>query len=84
MIVSKIENGKKNIILIGMPGVGKTTIGRLLAEQNAMSFVDTDDYIEKKSGMRIPDIFRQYGIFAGSKPKPCVTCSQATKQQAML
>lgn len=51
----------KNISLIGMPGCGKTTIGRILAEGLGYYFVDLDEYIENKSGMRIDYIFENFG-----------------------
>ncbi len=46
----------ENILLVGMPGSGKTTVGRRLAEKTGRGFVDTDEYIEKKTGRKIPDI----------------------------
>jgi len=52
---------KNNIILIGMPGSGKTTIGRILAERLGRKFIDTDAQIEFQAGMSIPDIFSAYG-----------------------
>ncbi len=60
-IVSSIELGMKNIMMIGMPGVGKTTVGRKIAERLGREFVDTDDMIVEKSGMTIPDIFSRFG-----------------------
>jgi shikimate dehydrogenase len=51
----------KNIVLIGMPGSGKTTIGKRLAEQTGMTFVDLDKEIERHAGMSINDIFARYG-----------------------
>ncbi|SHK08683.1 shikimate kinase [Paramaledivibacter caminithermalis] len=55
--------GKKgvNIVLIGMPGCGKTTIGKLVAKRLDMKFCDIDHYIEEKEGRSIPDIFKNYG-----------------------
>lgn len=51
----------KNIILIGMMGCGKTTCGRLLAQELHMDFVDTDAAIEEEAGRSIPEIFAQDG-----------------------
>lgn len=52
---------KKNIVLIGMPGCGKTTIGKAVAKETQKEFIDTDDEIVKKTGMAIPDIFAKFG-----------------------
>lgn len=49
------------IVLIGMMGAGKSTIGRRLAARIAMPFVDADDEIVKAAGMSIPEIFECYG-----------------------
>jgi len=51
----------KNIVLIGMPGCGKTTIGKLTAQRLDMEFCDVDHYIEEKEGRSIPDIFNSGG-----------------------
>ena len=48
-----------NIVLIGMPGCGKTTIGKLLAEKLNKSFIDVDSYIEEVENRTIPEIFLQ-------------------------
>ncbi|MBQ6847890.1 MAG: shikimate dehydrogenase [Clostridia bacterium] len=60
-IYKTIENEKKNIVLIGMPGVGKTTIGKELAKALDKEFVDTDDEIVKKEAILIPEIFATKG-----------------------
>lgn len=51
----------ENIILIGMPGCGKSTVGRLLAEKTGKRFVDADAEIEKKAQKTIPCIFAEDG-----------------------
>ncbi len=51
----------ENIILIGMPGCGKSTVGRLLAERLGKPFVDTDAAVEEAAKKPIPDIIRQDG-----------------------
>ena len=51
----------ENIILIGMPGCGKSTIGRLLAEQTGKEFVDADEKIVELAGKSIPAIFAEDG-----------------------
>lgn len=47
----------KNIVLIGMPGAGKTTIGKMLHERLGRKFVDMDDFIVKESGKTIQELF---------------------------
>lgn len=60
-VYEKILRDKKNVVLIGMPGCGKTTIGKKAAEVLGKTFIDTDDEIVKFAGMSIPDIFSKYG-----------------------
>lgn len=52
---------KQNIVLVGMPGSGKSTIGKLLARDLGMNFVDSDEEIVKKTGKTIPEIFSEVG-----------------------
>ena len=51
----------ENIILIGMPGSGKSTVGKLLAEKCGKRFVDADEALVNQSGRAIRDIFAQDG-----------------------
>lgn len=51
----------KNLILIGMMGCGKTTVGRLLARRLGLKLADTDALIEERAGCAIRDIFRDCG-----------------------
>jgi shikimate kinase len=49
------------VLLVGMMGVGKSTVGRMLATQLRLDFVDTDDEIERAAGMTIAEIFERFG-----------------------
>lgn len=51
----------RNLVLAGLMGTGKTTVGRLLAERLARPFVDTDALIEQEAGLRIAEIFATEG-----------------------
>lgn len=59
-VFSKIKKEKQNIVLIGMPGCGKSTIGKTLSELTGRKIIDTDDVIKEKYG-EISDIFSNYG-----------------------
>jgi shikimate kinase len=53
--------GSRSIVLVGMMGVGKSTIGRRLAARLRLPFVDADTEIEAAAGMTIPEIFERHG-----------------------
>ena len=60
-VLSKLEKETLNIVLIGMPGSGKTTVGKALAELLGREFIDTDLEIEKRENRDIPLIFKENG-----------------------
>lgn len=63
-IIEEIEANilkNRNIVLIGMPGSGKSSIGSKLSEKTGKNFVDTDAEIEKTTQMTISEIFEKYG-----------------------
>ena len=51
----------KNVVLIGMPGVGKSTVGVLLAKRLNFSFLDTDIYIQTREGKSLQELIQIYG-----------------------
>ncbi|QDM18980.1 shikimate kinase [Tardiphaga sp. vice352] len=53
--------GKRSVVLVGMMGAGKSTIGRRLAMRLRLPFIDADNEIEAAAGMSIPDIFEVHG-----------------------
>ena len=60
-IIDTLEKDIENIVLIGMPGCGKSTLGKCLAQKTGKTFVDMDSVIMEKAGMTIPEIFDKYG-----------------------
>ena len=61
MIHKQLRLQMENLVLIGMPGSGKSTIGMLLADRLGKTFVDADAEIVKAAGISIPDIFATSG-----------------------
>lgn len=59
--MNKDKTNPRPIILIGLMGAGKTTIGKKLAHHLSIPFIDSDQEIEKTAGCTISDIFEQYG-----------------------
>lgn len=58
------NNDKRNIVLTGFMGTGKTTVGKLVAAKLKRQFVDTDELIQERQGLTIPEIFAQHGEVA--------------------
>lgn len=57
----KLKNKMMSTILIGMPGCGKSTVGKLLADMTGKTFVDADAYLVESAGKSIPEIFAKQG-----------------------
>ena len=57
-----MKNNRENIVLIGMPGVGKSTIGVVLAKVLGYQFIDADLVIQEKTGRLLKDIIAEDGI----------------------
>ena len=60
-IYAALRLERLNLVLAGMPGSGKTTLGKALAEALRRPFIDCDEEIERAAGMPIPEIFRTQG-----------------------
>lgn len=60
-IFAKLTKQLENIVIIGMAGSGKSTVGRLVAKKMNRKFIDSDDEIVKEAGMSVPEIFEKKG-----------------------
>ena len=60
-IYDKLTMQMQNIVLIGMPGCGKSTIGKLIAEKTGRTFIDADQALAETAGKSIPEIFKAHG-----------------------
>lgn len=58
---ARAKLGRRNIVFVGLMGAGKSAIGRMVAQQLGIAFVDTDAEIERVSRMTITDLFAKYG-----------------------
>ena len=61
-IINKRDHApKKTIVLVGIMGAGKSTVGKILADRLGMQFIDADQEIERAAGCTITDFFEKYG-----------------------
>ena len=60
-IYQQILKQQRNLVLIGMPASGKSTIGKLLSEKSGRKLIELDEEIEKAMKMTIPEIFEKLG-----------------------
>ena len=75
---------KKNLVLTGMMGVGKSTIGKKLAEKLNLKFKDIDKIIEKKEKKKIKDIFDQHGESYFRKVERKITIDELKQNSSVI
>ena len=77
---------KKNLVLLGMMGVGKSTLGKIVAKKLNLKFVDTDLNIEKKCSMKVWQIFESKGedFFRIEEEKEVLECLKKNKRVLAL
>lgn len=73
-----------NLVFIGMPSCGKSTISRYLANSLHKEWIDLDEEIEKKAGMKISDIFKKYGENKFRDIETEVTLKNCTKNNVVI
>jgi shikimate kinase len=74
----------KNIALIGFMGTGKSTVGRIVADQLKFEFLDTDALIEERSGKKITEIFAQNGEAEFRKLEAQLVSELATRTNTII
>lgn len=82
-VYGEILRSKRNIVLCGMPGSGKTTVGKLLAEMTGRKLVDTDEEIIKEIKTDISSFFAQFGEDAFRKVESQVI-KETSKQSGII
>ena len=75
---------KKNLVLLGMMGVGKTGIGKIVAKRLKVNFFDIDELIEKKNEMKITEIFKTKGESYFRKEEEFVTIKYLNKKASII
>ena len=75
---------KKNLVLLGMMGVGKTRIGKYVAGRLKINFFDIDKLIEKKNEMKITEIFKTKGEIYFRKEEEFVTIKYLNKKGSII
>lgn len=83
-IFAKVASRRRNIVLIGMPACGKSTVGRILAEKLGRELIDTDEQIEREAGRTIPQIFAEEGEAGFRRIERGVIASLAGKSGIVL
>lgn len=82
-IIKAMKQQMGNIVLIGMPGTGKSLIGKLLAELTGKTLQDTDTKIEEEAKMTIPEIFEKEGE-TGFRDRESAICKKLGKERNLI
>lgn len=82
-IIKAMKQQMGNIVLIGMPGTGKSLIGKLLAELTGKTLQDTDAKIEEEAKMTIPEIFEKEGE-SGFRDRESAICKKLGKERNLI
>lgn len=82
-IIKSMKQQMGNIVLIGMPGTGKSLIGKFLAELTGKTLQDTDAKIEEEAKMTIPEIFEKEGE-AGFRDRESAICKKLGKERNLI
>lgn len=82
-ILAELEREMQNLVLVGMPGCGKTTAGKALSKALSRPFCDADTEIERRAGKNIPAIFEAEGE-AGFRARETAVLAELCKQSGAV
>ena len=74
----------KNLVLLGMMGSGKSTIGKFLSKKTNYKFIDVDEKIEEEKNLSIADIFEKYGENHFRKVEKEITLKYLNQERAII
>ena len=83
-VADEVSRQNRSIALIGMPGCGKTSVGRALAEITGRQLIDTDERIRQEIGMPIPEYFARFGEPAFRKIESRILAEAAKESRAVI
>lgn len=83
-VADEVSRQNRSIALIGMPGCGKTSVGRALAEITGRRLIDTDERIQQEIGMPIPEYFARFGEPAFRKIESRILAEAAKESRAVI
>ncbi|MBY4798082.1 hypothetical protein K6V98_06960 [Collinsella sp. AGMB00827] len=83
-LTDRLSNTEQNLVLIGMPGAGKTTLGTLLAKRLGRPFFDSDLVLEQQLDQPIPEVIRTHGVAAFRQLEHDVLAELGKKSGAVI
>ncbi len=79
-----VKHASTSIVLIGMMGAGKSSVGRCLQRRTGLDMCDADDMVASKFGISIPEIFSRHGEQRFREAETEALCGLATTKQAII
>ena len=80
----RVNRSGKSIVLIGMMGAGKSSVGRCLDRRTGLALLDTDEIVASKFGMSIPEIFAEHGEKKFREAETEVLRRMQTEEQTII
>lgn len=82
-VIAKLTHQKQNIVLVGMPGCGKSTLSNALGQKLGRTVIDSDTLIEQRERMTIPHLFQKFGEVY-FRARECEVLAEETKKTGVI